>query len=367
MATKRPALPNTHRVTKRHTNGDVTLYIYAYRGGPLLASYRGSDIKEATRLERASATDLIKKYALQAEKPAPKVMTLHDLIQRYRADQDGLQSLRSSTRKEWERVLGKIDAEFGTLPLKLLKTESARSTFKKWRDGMATTPRKADYFVGVLSRVINYGVQERLVEVNPVVGFKKLHKVDRSEETVSDSELNAVLEHVTEHARRMIILAALTGMRREDFVSLKWDHVQDDRIEFPTSKSNFTQTAVVPLYGEARILIEEMRAIREAQIKEGRVPSSFVLVTEKGTPWKPDSATQAFWRAAKKAGVQKRLHDLRGTAVTRFLKAGLSNNQVAMLVGWSEAKVEVIMRRYVNRREIVAAVTEQLARAEGSR
>lgn len=364
---KGTALPFIHRVTKRHSNGDVTIYIYAHRGGALLASYRGADLKAATRLERSSATDLIKKYVLQAEKPTPKVMTLHDLIQKYRADVDGLQSLRTSTRKEWERVLGKIDGEFGTMPLKLLKTERARATFKAWRDRMKQTPRKADYSIQVLSRVINYGKEERLVEANPVVGFKKLHKVDRSEETVSDSELKAVLEHVTEHARRMIMMAALTGMRREDLVNLKWDHVQDDRIEFPTSKSNFAQTAVVPLYGEALVLIEELRVIREAQIKDGRVPSSFVLVTEKGTPWKPDSATQAFWRAAKKAGVKKRLHDLRGTAVTRFLMANLTSSQVAMLVGWSEAKVEAIMKRYVNKREIVAAVADQLARAERSR
>lgn len=197
--------------------------------------------------------------------------------------------------------------------------------------------------------------------------FKKLHKVDRSEETVSDNELQAILEHVTEQARYMIRLAFATGMRREDLVNLKWEHVQDKHIEFLTSKSNFTQTAVVPLYGEARDVIDALRSSREAVLREGRVPSCYVLVTDKGTPWKPDSATQAFWRGAKKAGVSKRLHDLRGTAVTRFLKAGLSSSQVAMLVGWSEAKVEVIMKRYVNKREIVAAVTEQLAGAEGSR
>lgn len=170
---KGTALPFIHRVTKRHSNGDVTIYIYAHRGGALLASYRGADLKAATRLERASATELIKKYALQAEKPAPKALTLHDLIQRYRADVDGLQRLRDSTRKEWERILGTIDGEFGTLPLKLLKTERARSIFKEWRNGMAETPRKADYSIQVLSRVINYGREERLVEANPVASFKK--------------------------------------------------------------------------------------------------------------------------------------------------------------------------------------------------
>lgn len=142
------------------------------------------------------------------------------------------------------------------------------------------------------------------------------------------------MECVTPQASRLIRLAAATGIRRGDLVKLKWSDVGKNSIEFGTSKSGGRSRPIVPTLPEARAALEECTRERAKTIEQDGVPSAFVLTTANGTPWKEDSATQAFWRAAKQQGIDKNLHDLRGTAVTRYILAGLSDVQVAELIGW---------------------------------
>ena len=53
------------------------------------------------------------------------------------------------------------------------------------------------------------------------------------------------------------------------------------------------------------------------------VSSPFVFTTIQGKPFRPDSISQAFKRAAVKVGLpDMRLHDLRHTAITYMLETG---------------------------------------------
>lgn len=54
-------------------------------------------------------------------------------------------SLSDSSKRAYHTYLNLIDAEFGDLPLETLTAPEIRGDFKAWRDGMAETPRKADY------------------------------------------------------------------------------------------------------------------------------------------------------------------------------------------------------------------------------
>ncbi|MES3026849.1 MAG: hypothetical protein V4820_03210 [Pseudomonadota bacterium] len=99
-------------------------------------------------------------------------------------------------------------------------------------------------------------------------------------------------------------------------------------------------------------------------VEDGRVPSPYVLLTHLGTPWKPDSVTQAFVDGAKAAGVDRHLNDLRGTAITRFVLAGWNDEEVADVVGWELARVRNIRKHYVDAARIVMGLVSQLENAE---
>lgn len=62
------------------------------------------------------------------------------------------------------------------------------------------------------------------------------------------------------------------------------------------------------------------------------------------------------------AGVERTFHDLRRTAATNLLIAGIPAPQVAMIMGWKQADVDDLQRLYVSRPAVVAAVLEQLAK-----
>ena len=87
--------------------------------------------------------------------------------------------------------------------------------------------------------------------------------------------------------------------------------------------------AIIPLLPETHALLAEIPR-----------RSEFVLTTVRGTPWSPERLRQMASRAAKDAGLNKRLHDLRGTAATYFLSQQLNYAEVALILGWAERDVE---------------------------
>lgn len=368
MGIKRASLPHIHRVMKKLAGGRIGIYIYAYRGrgAPLLASYVGADAQSA-RQEELSGTDaLIKAYAASKVAGQRPTRAMHDLIVLYRGDPEGLPKLAASTRAQWAPWLDRIDAEFGEIELRFFKTTGVRNAIKRWRNGMTETPRKADYGIQVLRRVLSFGMEEGLVEANPAASFKKLHNVNRADQIVSPEELGLILEKATPRARLAIGLAAATGLRRGDLVNLQWDQVRRDHLVLQTGKSGGRTTAIVPLTDDARAIISDLARERDDAIASGTIPSAFVLTTEKGGKWLPASVTQAFIRAASASGVSKRLHDLRGTAATRLLQAGCTTFEVATIMGWEEKSVESILHRYVDSEAIARKALERLAQAQAT-
>jgi integrase len=64
-------------------------------------------------------------------------------------------------------------------------------------------------------------------------------------------------------------------------------------------------------------------------------------------PTKPMGSVKEAWEAAKgRAGVKCRFHDLRHTAVSRMLDAGVPIAKVAKIVGWSAATMVRMAARY---------------------
>ena len=347
MAVRRVAIPRTHRVLKRLSGGRVAIYIYRHRGGPLLIRFEGGSLADAERQEVAGADQLLAAY-VSAKSIIRSGDTIRHLIQTFRQVPEGLPSLAQSTRAQWSIWLDRIDGAFGDMPIKLLKAKGAKRLFTDWRDTYADRPRSADYGIQVLRRVLSVSMERDLIDTNPAEGIKQLYRANRADVVISDEELAAIIANATPRAQYAIRLAAATGLRRGDLVSLRWDQVRNNRIELCTEKSRGRTFVIAPLVGDGRAVIDELRAERERIIAEGRVPSASVLTSERGTKWLGPSLTQAFIRAAKNANVEKALHDLRGTAATRMILQGIEPQEVASFIGWDRNRVDQIIRRYVD-------------------
>ncbi|MDP1632508.1 MAG: tyrosine-type recombinase/integrase [Caulobacter sp.] len=353
-------LPGTHRVLKRLAGGRIAIYRYRYRGGPLLMRFEGETLGAALRAERAGATSLAASYAEAARLPEKATTTLADIVANYKQAPDGLPKLAPSTQAHWRRSLDRIVVDLGTLPAKALASDAVKRVFLDWRNGFAKTPRQADYNMQVIKRVLSWAVENAVIKSNHAAGIRGLYRSDRADMIVEPDELRAILERTTPYAALAIRLAAATGMRREDLTKLQWRHVKEGYIQFETGKSRGRKTVLVPLFEDARLVLDILRGEREAKLSQGKVPSAFVLLSERGTPWVPNSLTQAFGRAAKELGIERDFNDLRGTAITRFYVNGLSDEMVADIVGWEIGKVRNIRKHYVDPSRVALGIIKQV-------
>lgn len=361
MGHKLPSIPHGHRVVKRLANG-VAIYWYRSRGGEQLISFRGATLADALRAERDGTCDLYEAYASKA-KAMKGHETISGLIALFRESPGGLGSLAPSTRKQWQYLLATVEADLGDMPTKALKSDNVRPLLFEWRDSYARTPRKADQLVQVLARVLGMAVDRGLLAKNPAANIRRIYKVNRSDIIVLPDELSAILSHSTPRSRYIIRFAAVVGPRRGDITSLKWCDVADDYVQFSTNKSSQQMIATVPLFGDAKAVIDELRGERNARLKRGEGVSEYVFLTAQNKPWTDNAVTQAFIRGRDKAGVPKRFHDLRGTAATGMYRSGLDVVEIAMLLGWEEKEVSRIIRRYVSGRALAQGAAAKLKQA----
>lgn len=160
-------------------------------------------------------------------------------------------------------------------------------------------------------------------------------------------------------------LAALTGLRLGDAIRLPWSAVGEHAIVWQTGKSRGRRTVVILIHDALCALLAEIP----------RRQSVTVLNSARKRRWTEAGLASAMRRAkfaaetqAKSQGLPAsgllhlRFHDLRGTAATNFIRAGLELADVATILGWSKAKVEQIAAHYVTGEEIGLAMVERLRR-----
>jgi len=156
----------------------------------------------------------------------------------------------------------------------------------------------------------------------------------------------------------VILTCAVMGCRRGEALGLYWSDIdfEASTLEFKralivNNLTNAVETGELKTKNARRVLPMpdmlrvELLKMKQAKEKAARgagkhvVSSPFVFTTIEGKPFRPDSITQAFKRAAIKVGLpDMRLHDLRHTAITYMLEAGENPKTVSEFAGHSTAQ-----------------------------
>jgi len=120
-----------------------------------------------------------------------------------------------STQKEYRRMLAKVEAKFGTMPLAVLEDPRVRGDFLDWWDEVAkeSGAREADNRLTVLSAMLTWAVRRVRVFHNHVKGFERLHDVDRSDKLWLPEHVGAFMKVAPIEMQRALILALQTGQR----------------------------------------------------------------------------------------------------------------------------------------------------------
>lgn len=319
-------------------------YIYAWRGGPRI------DAEPGTPAFMAAYNEAVEKYR------APETGRFRWIVSSYKASDD-YRKLADTTRRNWSRWLDIIAEYFGDLSIRQFdRPEKIRPSIRRWRAKYAGTPRAADYGMQVLSRVLAYAVDPLgKISSNPCDGIKRLYSVDRSEIIWADSDIAQLRPYASAEVNLAVDLAAHTGLRASDLVRLSWSHVEADAIVISTGKSRHRREAIIPIYADLRSLL-------------GRIPkrATTILTNSRKRPWTASGLDSSLRPAMAEAKLNERdlhFHDLRGTAATKFYLAGLTERQIAEIMGWEEEHVARIIRRYVSRNAAIKAAIRQIDEA----
>lgn len=310
-------------------------YHYAWRGGPRLTGAPGSPQYLASYHEA------------NQKRVTPSRGTLAGLLTAYKASPDYTR-LGDHTTRAYVRHLDAIQARWGTVPLAALNDPKIRRAFNDWRDSMAATPRTADMAVGVLKTVLAWGLDRAILTANHADGMKRLHRVNKADAIWTDDDFAALKLHASAEVWAAVQLAAHTGLRQSDLIRLAWNHEADGAFGFLTAKRG--RFVTIPITADCRKVLAIIP-------KRGPV----ILTTRRGKrPWTADGLRSSFGKACKDAGVKRTFHDLRRTAATRLVSAGLDSGQVASIMGWAEEDVEAMKRKYVSRGAVVKAALAKL-------
>lgn len=356
-----------HKTTARTADGGRT-YWYAWKGGPRLQGEPGTSEFEASY-----------RRAIEHRKLGRHGDTLAGLVAAYRASPE-FGNRSASTLKEWARFLDLIQTEDGplaiaSLPVATLSDPRVRQHLLAWRDQWRATPRKADYAMQVLSAVLSWAVDRGTLAVNVLIGHKGLYASDRADQIWSHEEIGRFIEAAPSPEVAYIVrLACLTGLRRGDLVRLEWDHIHDLAIVIEPNKSRRRRpgkTVTIPLLDETLDLLAEIKtqqdkrwgSLAKRAMAKSRLPpprARTVLSTTRGGAWSVNGAEHQVIDAKKRAGIDKHLHDARGTFATRLRQDGATAAEIAQVLGWSESRVERLLERYIDRDSVVRAIAERI-------
>ncbi len=155
-----------------------------------------------------------------------------------------------------------------------------------------------------------------------------------------------------------VTLAIETGARKNVIRTLQWKWIDltNACIQFGKDKTPSGTGRIIPLNRRA---LETLKLW--AQRFPNREPDHYVFPAERygasgdvfeatayaTDPTKPVASVKEAWEGAKKrAGVKCRFHDLKHTAVSRMLDAGVPIAKIAKIVGWSPATMVRMIARY---------------------
>jgi integrase len=373
-------------MTKRNRYGDGTLdergpdiwrLRYRANGKRVSQTFRGSKRdaqKELRRLIRTADT---------GEHVSPDRLTLAQWIERWlAAGAPGKQrrELRGRTLKRYEQIMHvHVVPALGDRPLQKLRPDEIDQFYAGLKDKLA--PKTVRHVHAVLGSCLGAAVRQRPLSSTPMQYLGSVPTAGESDHGIAltPDETRKLIAFFQGHPLYLLVVLALhSGARRNELLSLQWGDLNEkaktlsikrslERVngssEVKSPKTNRGKRTV-SLDDEvlALLLAEKEKHLRiAAGVADGaavdlsliKLPPGALIFP--GAPREgegfsfvrfrnPNSVTNIFQKVARKAGFPTlRFHDLRGTAITRMLKAGIPLHVVAARHGHDPA---IMLRAY---------------------
>lgn len=275
-------------------------------------------------------------------------LTLKSALKRYLAEVSPTKS-KGTTAREKDRAKYLEDA-MGKYSLAAITPDKV-SEYRDDRlaDGAAANTVRLE--LALLSHLFNIAIREWRMGLpyNPVANIRKPAPSPGRNRRLSADEMKRLLAACDKHSNPMfswIVRVALhTGMRAGEIKTLRRDQVDLDRRIITLTKTKNGSARTVPLSNGALIPLQGAlnNAVRP-------IDTDLIFFGEPGKDGqrRPYEFAPTWRRTLKAAGIEDlRFHDLRHEAVSRFVEAGMSDQEVAAISGHKSMQM---LKRYTHLR-----------------
>ena len=323
-------------------------------------SYKIGDEKLFTPVQaRETAKRILAEMAvtgtdIKQERKRDGGVTLHALCDAYLAA--GGSKFTASMVQNFKDYLDRAAEEITALEISTWRVKEKERTGNK--------DKSINHKVTALKTVLNFGVENELITVNPLAKLKKLKEVDSSTKTryltederkrflaaldKLDSEARAARHRTRQHAKGqhlpnmegwafanyfkpLVLLSLHTGIRRHALLSLRWEDVDFDSgsviLRADTAKNK--KSNIIPLNTTALGVLRQWH--------EQRTDDNSLVFPSPQTGGVMDNCNSYFARLLREAGITNfRWHDMRHDFASRLVMAGVDLNTVRELMTHSD-------------------------------
>ncbi len=184
-----------------------------------------------------------------------------------------------------------------------------------------------------LRRIFNIAIRQRWLAVNPFSQGEPLIQAALETERLrictldEEKRLLASCKDKRTHFKAILILALDTALRKSEIFKLCWKDVflGERRILVQAANAKTGKSRYVPMTSR---VIEILKPLEKTAAANNDLV--FGIITDSRTAWE---------NAIEETGIEGlRFHDLRATAITRMLRAGMRESEVMKISGHSQYK-----------------------------
>jgi integrase len=266
--------------------------------------------------------------------PQQERITVSELLDALEADY----KLRKKDSPQFKAHLKPIREYFGTWRALEVTAEAVDKFITELLQSKA--PATVNRSTQLLTQAYQLAIDRRRLSSVPSIRHLS-EKGNERQGFFTDLEFRKVVEHLPVYLQDFARFGYLTGWRKGEIASLRWQDVEGDVIRLRAENSKNGEARKITLNGELEELLERRKVARHIETKTGALLAELVFHHD-GNPIV--DMRKAWAAACKMAGVQGRLfHDLRRTAVRNMVRAGVPE-KVAMSI--SGHKTRSIFDRY---------------------
>jgi integrase len=252
---------------------------------------------------------------------------------------------KKSTQRQREIYLRQMSLQIGDMRLEdVTKADIART-----RDNRSRSPAAGNHFLGAARAVFAYAVDAGLLKANPCDGVKNRRKpkpenpdAELGYHKWTDQECHAFEAAYPIGTRERLLYSVLlyTGARISDVARLGPGHVKDGVITFRTKKTG----TLVPLP-----LLPDLEAVLAAS----KIGTETWVTGARGGAVTEGELGRFMREICNKIGLRKcSAHGLRKRAASLLAEAGLGDEQMKAIFGWTDSKMSGHYTRNANKAKL---------------